>query len=245
MRLLAGDIAVPLPSGYNNLISLVRQLVKVVSEDTKIFIVLKPCVVTARIKGFKRNLVVGPGTLIVRNYNEYLDIPGSFKLVEDSWGDLKIFNPMVVIEGSEGELLDMIKEMGLKRVSKCMSCCRIYGQDVVIDLNEYDNKILPSSNHLVILSEIQGSKLIKMDGNIRYFFRDHPVIHGLEMQEKFISVDVADITNLRKLNVLGKPLLFIDDYPILLEIPYNRSLIFTAKHEDLKELMLKAIIYVC
>ncbi len=225
----------------------------------KVFFTLKPTVITTIVKDVKRQLVIPPSSLILTNpYSDELksllstwtkSITSVLVIAEDVWVEAKpiVISNHVNVNGTCNTLEAILKKLNIKLIKEidhdgsCLLICSNSSIDLLTYLSKEINK-----RHIAFLTGIKGIDLTRIRGQLHSLWRHHPIFYGLDLWGKELDVEVAVIGNIEKLRLLSKPLLFIDGTPILLELPFNNSIIFTVSPEVLDEvLLLKTLLYVC
>ncbi|HDJ51231.1 MAG TPA: hypothetical protein ENF25_03420 [Thermoprotei archaeon] len=84
-----------------------------------------------------------------------------------------------------------------------------------------------------------------MEGELKHFWSSHPVLTGIEDRDELCVEEAGDITTVRKIKMLSKPLLFLGEDVLMAEYPYNNSIVFAGYDEELREFLVRVLLYVC
>jgi len=222
-----------------------------------IYFVLRPSVITVDLKGMKRLITIPPAAIIVDNsipvnIEKFMDLALKygikvFRLSEDSWIEVKnilMSNEICVL--GYGKINEVVQELNLKSLhNTCIgkaSTCLIIDERANIYLKEYVK--LLNYKHIAILTSLKDIELRDAEGEILSLWRHHPVLYDLDVWGKKIHVKIAVADNVKEIVLLSKPLAFLNNEVLILEISYNNSILFTATL-PFKALLIKALLYVC
>ncbi len=247
MRLEEGYFA-NLVGQYSRFDNEVRIVMDALRSNGKSYVIMKPSVVPVDINGVTRHVTLPPLTLITP---KPLDTAYRYyRITEECWVDGKPLpsSPIDVMgAGTLRDLLDPIIQLINKRVTSVRgSKCLIVDVNSEITWNDYFGNVL-HTKHIVLLPGLTNVVTEPVKGLVWHLWRVHPVLYGLKHPNTtFEAKIVRDVPE--KLMVLSKPLVFLDDYVLVSEIPYNGSIIMTGLINDeeiLRILALRSLLYVC
>lgn len=222
------------------------------SDEAHTYINLRATNIPVRLRGVKRLIAVPPLAAFIRRSDwsclSNLDhLSMSYEVSEDVWVECKELPRSINVFG-DGFLRELLSKLHLDvNVCEDVGVCGKSANCLVISCtgcmegNEYEGVFL-SLRHLIDMNSIKGLSISEVDGYMRFYQRDHPLLYGLNFS-KFRG-ELIDVSKLRRLALISKPLVFINSNPLVLEIPYN-SLAFLTSFKNLSSLILRAIIYVC
>jgi len=232
-------------SRFSNEIRVVMDALRLSDES---YIIMKPSVVPADISGVTRYIVLPPLTLITPKplssaYRYY-------RIMEECWVDGKPLlssHPDIVGAGILKDLLNPLVQLINKRVTHVRSNkCLIIDVNSLITWDDYFGKVF-HTKHIALISGLSGVVTEPVKGLAWHLWRVHPILYGLKYPN--ISLEAKIVRDVpEKLMVLSKPLVFLDDYVLVSEIPYNGSIImagFINNEEIMGILALRALLYVC
>jgi len=217
---------------------LVRTLVRC-GEVRGVTFLTKPSPVAVQgPRGRVVEVVVPPASLAAdRGVFERCGIAFDYVVVEDSWveGGFVPVPEDVAVEG--GCLLaEHVTEVfgGSFSGGRCRVLCRVSeGQLIRYLLNPL----------VVDLRGLEGVVLAKYSGRVEVLWSSHPVLYGVELGE-LVDLELARIEGTR-LGHYVKPLAFLGEEPLVLEVPYSSSILFAGYADNMKELAVRSVIYTC
>jgi len=237
-----------------------RDLLRLTNYQVRhIYFVLKPSVVSANLRGVKRLVAIPPSAIIIdesiltnTDGKEITELAlkygiKTFKLSEDSWVEAKnsLTTNEICIMG-HGKISEVVRELNLKSShDTCIdeaSTCLVIDEGASIYLEEY--KKLVNYKHVAILTGLRNVRLRDVEGTISSLWRHHPLLYDLNIWNVKVYIKVADVSNMREIMLLSKPLVFLDDNVLVMEVSYNNSVLFTSSL-PFKTLLIKALFYVC
>ncbi len=204
-------------------------------------IIIKPSVIPVLIRGKIRQVVAPPLSLVTASDALVANYLRGFEVAEDCWVDGKALpnlNNVYVLDSSLTTSLSLPPHP--QQVSPA---CFIIGDKVSID--EYVANYL-NYRHIAVLPRMKEAEVREVSGRINYLWSYHPVLYGVKRGIELRVNAIASIP--RKVDVLSKPLLHIDNEVMIAELPFNNSIIFTAfdlNNELVTELIMRSLIYVC
>lgn len=211
----------------------------------KSFFVLKPSVIPIKQDDILRYVAI-PQLSIITPEPLRARSP-DYILAEDTWIEAKaILESGIIKVYGNGPLSSMIRNLGIKDDYHDQRKCVIIDEHSGITTQQYLDEFL-NTKHVAILSGLENIAKIDLEGELIYYWSTHPLLAGLSylMSKKLKIRGMAKTDKLRKLQVLAKPLIFIDEYPIMAEITYNNSVVFTGYEASLEELLIRSLIYTC
>ncbi|GEM_PF-2082277 len=233
-------------SRFNNEVRIVMDALKFSDES---YVIMRPSVVPLDINGVTRHVTLPPLTLITpkpldATYRYY-------RITEECWVDGKILlgsRPDVIGAGALKDLLNPIIQLVNKRVTSVRgNKCLVVDINSEITWDDYFSKVF-HTKHIALLPGLTGIVTESVEGLAWHLWRVHPMLYGLKHPSTPLEAEIVrDVP--KKLMVLSKPLIFLDDYVLISEIPYNGSIIMTGlinnNNELMKTLALRALLYVC
>lgn len=247
MKLKEGYFA-NLVGQYSRFDSEVRIVMDALRLSGESYVIMKPSVVPLDINGVTRHVTLPPLTLITPKpldsaYRYY-------RITEECWVDGKFLlssRPDVIGAGTLKDLLDPIIQLINKRVTSVRgNKCFVVDVNSEITWDDYFGKVF-HTKHIVLLPGLAGVVTESVKGLAWHLWRVHPVLYGLKYPNTALEAEIVrDVPE--KLMVLSKPLLFLDDYVLISEIPYNGSIVMTGlinEEEIMGVLVLRALLYVC
>ncbi len=248
-----------LGSRLGDYLTLLRRIIK--SDAFKnIIIILKPSVVPVVLRGNrgseKRFFVFPPFSFIIEPHEEFdviesivnvvtSSVPKNmlrcFEVAEEVWVEGKYLlatgSRDVKCMGS-GPLVKLAQELGLTCGSKSV----VVIADELSSINDYEEKVL-IRKHVVNALGLGDVIFEEVSGRPYYYWSTHPLLYGLTDVPN-IKIKLVPLKVFRKLSLLSKPLLFIDEKPLVVELSYNSSIVFLGFNDYLMEIALRAILYV-
>ena len=237
-----------------------RDLLKLINYKVQhMYFVLKPSVVSVNLRGVRRLVTIPPSAIIIdesiltsTDDNEITDLALKygikiFKLSEDSWVEVKnsLTTNEICIMG-HGKISELVQELDLKSShDTCIneaSTCLVIDEGANIHLEEY--KRLLNYKHVAILTGLRNIGLRDVEGIISSLWRHHPLLYDLNIWNVKVHIKVADVSNIKEIKLLSKPLVFLDNNVLVMEVSYNNSVLFTSSL-PFKTLLIKALFYVC
>ncbi len=242
MNIPAGSNVYIVDSIENNL-GIIKEVLS--RQRRSSYLVLKPSLIPIKQDGILRYVAIPQLSIITL---EPLSIRSpNYILAEDSWIEVKAFpeSDAIRVHGN-GPLSDIIRDLDLINDNYGQRKCVVIDENSDITTQQYLSEFL-NTKHIAILSGLKDIEKTDLDGEITYYWSTHPLLTGLShlMNKRLKIKGIAKIGELRKLQVLAKPLMFIDDYPIMAEITYNNSVIFTGYEDSLRELLIRSLFYTC
>jgi len=260
MKITAGSFICELTHGGKlvDYIPLLRNLIRVAPEAV---LVLKPSVVPVLLKRNgnvdKKAVVFPPFSLVLSQfresdvYEQLVDIAlgralRCFEVADDAWVEGKQL--ILASEGSvkclgRGPLVKLANELGL--------ICSDKSSNMVIDeLDDVDDyeRLLLVRRHVMNATGIKSISMAinEVEGTLKYYWSSHPLLYGLHdiLTSEKVKIRVVPVKIFKKLNLLGRPLIFINDLPLVMEVTYNNSIVFLGFSNDLIEIALRALLYV-
>ncbi len=224
-------------------------------------------VVTIDVKGIKRLVVIPPSSIVIRSndHEDELDEILStlqlglnakiLKLREDSWIDCKyLLNNGVNINlniskvrGEFNEVIDFINYVNTLLGDKA---CELLGSSCISRFSEYvtDYLLKPHVLAPIDLTNYGGNELdYSPCKDVFPLWVSHPVIYGINFPtviDHWGGCVVYHVPKNDKFYLLSKPLVLANDSPAILEIPYNKSLVFLSNLIS-PNILLKSILYTC
>ncbi len=231
-------------SRFDNEVRIVMDALRLSGES---YVIMKPSVVPLDINGVTRHITLPPLTLITP---KPLDTAYRYyRITEECWVDGKFLlssRPDVIGAGTLKDLLDPIIQLINKRVTSVRgNKCLVVDINSEITWDDYFSKVF-HTKHIVLLPGLTGVATESVKGLAWHLWRVHPMLYGLKYPNTTLEAEIVhDVPE--KLMVLSKPLVFLDDYVLISEIPYNGSIIMTGLINDeiMKILALRALLYVC
>lgn len=248
-----------LKNRLSDYLSLVKSIIESNASENTILI-LKPSIVPVMLKGNrysgKKFLVFPPLSFIIELREDFSKGVGiadvitnsisesmlrCFEIAEDVWIEGKYLlaagSRNVECLGS-GPLVKLAQELGLT----CSSKSSVIIADELSSISDYEKKIL-GRKHVINALGLRDVVVEEVTGRPYYYWGTHPLLYGLtDMSE--VKVKLIPLKVFKKLSLLGKPLLFIDGRPLVVELSYNNSIVFLGFNEYLTEVALRAILYV-
>jgi len=205
------------------------------------YLSLKPSVVT--VEGPSGRIHVAVPQLSIITSEKLAGRDPDFVLAADAWIEAKklVESSSVRIMGN-GPLMEAVNALGLPTEGGGRECLLI-DADAGIGLEEYLR--LLNAKHVCILSGIMDVDKKVMEGELKHFWSSHPVLTGIESREELRVEGAGDITSVRKIKMLSKPLLFLGEDVLMAEYPYNNSIVFAGFGEELREFLVRVLLYVC
>ncbi|MCD6428474.1 MAG: hypothetical protein J7L12_02525 [Desulfurococcales archaeon] len=164
-----------------------------------------------------------------------------FEVAEDVWIEGKYLlatgSRNVECLGS-GPLVKLAQELGLT----CSGESSVIIADELSSISNYEEKIL-GRRHVVNALGLRDAVVEEVTGRPYYYWSTHPLLYGLTDALE-VKVKLVPLRIFKKLSLLGKPLLFIDGRPLIVELSYNNSIVFLGFNDCLTEIALRAILYV-
>ena len=233
--------------GYVNLI---RSLL-LADTAGRIALILKPSVVPVVFRGNRRDnkksVVFPPFSFIeedqgatVLSDNSYRERLRCFNVAEDVWAEAKKLlstGDLAVQCIGSGPLIRLTNELGLI----CRDDSSVNIVDGPLAISDYEGRFL-NRKHVANVAGFKDVELKKVTGGLRYYWRTHPLLYGLPSNN--LEMKIAPLSRFKKLSVIGKPLLYIEDMPLIIELPHNNSIVFLGFNEYLVEYALRSILYV-
>lgn len=247
MKLKEGYFA-NLVGQYSRFDDEVRIVMDALRLSDESYVIMKPSVVPLDINGVTRHVTLPPLTLITP---KPLDTAYRYyRITEECWVDGKFLlssRPDVIGAGTLKDLLDPIIQLINKRVTSVGgSKCLIVDVNSEITWDDYFSKVF-HTKHIILLPGLTGVATESVKGLAWHLWRVHPVLYGLKYPNITLEAEIVrDVPE--KIMVLSKPLVFLDDYVLISEIPYNGSIIMTGlinNEEIMRVLALRALLYVC
>ena len=217
----------------------------------RVALILKPSVVPVVLRGNKRSnkkfIVFPPFSFIEEDQgasvlydNTCRERLRCFNVAEDVWVEgkklLTTGERAVRCIGS-GPLIRLANELGLT----CRDDFSVNIVDGSLAISDYEGRLL-NRRHVANAAGFKDVELKKVTGRLRYYWRTHPLLYGLPSSN--LEIKIAPLSQFKKLSVIGKPLLYIEDMPLIIELPHNNSIIFLGFNEYLVEYALRSILYV-
>jgi len=221
-------------------LNIVRELFKCGGTNGAIFIT-KPSVVPVWLGRKKTyHIVVPPSSLALDpEICESCNIEqADYEVSEDTWIDGKPVPETGSISktGSQCLLIESLERVlgDLSEGGRCYVSCEGRVSEIVKTL----------FNPLVSdLSTLSDADIVSAEGFISPRWPSHPVLYGLNFNSKI----VLTIANTEKtvLKYYVKPLAYLNEYAILFEVPYSKSILFAGYSSELLEVAVRAILYSC
>ena len=217
---------------------LVRTLVRC-GEVGGVAFLTKPSPVAIQGPGSKVVEVAVPPVSLAADLGvfERCGIEFDYVVAEDSWveGGFVPVPEDVAVEG--GCLLaQYVREIfgGSSSGGRCRVLCRATEEQLIRHL----------LNPLVVdLRGLEGVVVTKCSGRVRVLWSSHPVLYGVEIGE-LVDLELARVGS-TKLEHYVKPLAFVEEEPLVLEVPYSSSILFAGYADSMKELAVRSVIYTC
>ncbi len=252
MRFLDGSkVLIPRNYDLSTLIKLVGYAIKLSkSSGIHAYLSLSTSLATVLIKGVRRSLAIPPLSFIFSSYD--LDLSGlsdlalEYVIADTSWIDCKeIPKSVKVLSDTE---LNVLYDLGLD-VIKCLNAdeliagpsCGILSCSGCLSIEELDDVVL---RHKLVadLTSVKGAEGRPTKGYLRALFRNHLITYNLP--SIMFDGTLLSFNKLRKVSLLGKPLVFVDSRELLLELP-SRSIVINCRLEGLPYLLLRSLLYTC
>jgi len=221
-----------------SLAELLRTLVRCGEAEGVAFLTKPSPVAVYGSRGKVVEVVVPPTSLAAdREVFERCGIEFDYVVAEDLWveGGLIPVPEDVAVEG--GCLLaEHVKEVfkGCSSGGRCRVLCRATEEQLIRCL----------LNPLVVdLRGLEGVVLAKCSGRVKVLWPSHPVLYGVELGE-LVNLELARVEDTR-LGHYVKPLAFVEEEPLVLEVPYSSSILFAGYADSMKELAVRSVIYTC
>jgi len=220
------------------LAELVRTLVRC-GEVRGVAFLTKPSPVAVRgPRGRVVEVVVPPASLAADpGVFERCGIGFDYVVAEDSWveGGFAPVPEDVAVEG--GCLLaEHVGEVfgGSSSGGRCRVLCRVSEEQLIRYL----------LNPLVVdLRGLEGAVVVRCSGRVEVLWPSHPVLYGVELGE-LVDLELARVESTR-LGHYVKPLTFLGEEPLVLEVPYSSSILFAGYADNMEELAVRSVIYTC
>ena len=185
-------------------------------------------------------------SFIADAYKNYSDSVRFFEVVEDFWGDVKdLIASRCLSAVGHGLLKELLEQLSLELTySEGSRCCLIIDKDAGLSINKYEGEVI-NNPHVACIANALNTTLKHVRGKVRFYWSNHPLLYGLGIGGKYLEIHVGELNALRRLKVLGKPIVFIGGEPLVLELPYNRSIVFLGLDRVISEMALRSLFYTC
>ena len=137
-----------------------------------------------------------------------------------------------------GPIAELVRRLGLT----CNDGSSVVIVDEYSTVNDYEEKLL-NRKHIVNALGLSDTVVSEITGRLNYFWSTHPLLYGLPNNLE-IKVKLVTLSQFRKVSLIGRPLLFIEEEPLIIELTHNNSVVFLGFNDYLMELVLRAILYV-
>ncbi|MGC8974599.1 MAG: hypothetical protein ACP5KB_00185 [Thermoprotei archaeon] len=221
-------------------------------EWVETYVLLKPLVAQVKIKNL--TLRLGIPTASILTEEPLTSREPDLILDEDAWVDAKkLIESKVAFSGDFMiKKFPFLEKLRDKENSTRLSECNVLDLENSVELSEYLGKLI-NTKHILLTHSLKETKVEIKRGVLKGFWTSHFILSGLEISSKELSLgSYLEINNIPKLRILLKPLLTIDEHPILGELPLNKSLVINypqiidKNFEDLfSEILLRSLIYTC
>ncbi len=257
-------VEIRLPSGsYVYLIGKFSEDLHVLSELIKhsetTYILLKPTVALVKRKGFSSVRIALPQLSILSEEPLPFRDP-DYVLAEDVWCDVKkVIESQSILFVGNGRLrmllepsLPQFKVFEDTSVPAGLRRCVVIDESCNLSLKTYLENFL-TEKHLVLLPSLNDVKLRSCRGLLKSLWFSHPILSGLTLPNSEVEFHkLADLNDIRKLKILTKPLITVDDEVFIGELSFNKSIVINGILDErsninnlVNEVLIRAFIYVC
>ncbi len=210
-------------------------------EGGEAVFITKPSVVPVRLHcGRVLRLTVPPSSIAVSP-----EVPDSchtgradYQVAEEVWVDGKRIPETgdVARRGAGCLLVESLEGVfgSLGESGKCYVSCGGSTRELVESL------LNPLVCDLSTLSDVDR---VEAEGSISTLWPSHPVLYGLTPGSR-VRLAIADVGR-TVLGYYAKPLAYLDGLPLLYEVPYSSSVLFSGYSTELLEIAVRAVLYAC
>lgn len=216
------------------------------------YVLLKPLVAQVKVKNL--TLRLGIPTASILTEEPLTSRESDLILDEDAWVDAKkLIESKVVFSGDFMiKKFSFLEKLRGKGNSTGLNECNVLDLENSVGLGEYLGKLI-NTRHILLTHSLKESEAKIKKGVLKSFWTSHFILSGLEMPSKELSLGgYLEIGSVPKLKILLKPLLTINEYPILGELPLSRSLVINYSQvidknfeKFFSEILLRSLIYTC
>jgi len=242
-----------LPLRVNDAIGYFSKLLNILEAGYEVFLLQKPTSIPVYIRGSKSKLAFGPNAMIIHkeSFNEIYEVLKSylrhyFKVCEDAWVDTVLITKDVNICGEESkDLVGVLGQWGFNITERdsCFLCVK------GCEIDERKFKELLNSRAVIFSTSLSLEHEVRnVKGQCYFDYVNHPLIYGVNLGESKFKVTLMTGKLANIIDLLAFPLIYLDDYVLVYEIPYNRSILINFIYEGLnvhKYLLISALIYSC
>ncbi len=239
MRVEAGYSGYVLGSALHNK-NVIREAL--MRFPTEALLVLHPFTGLAKINGIKIQAAFPQFTILTP---QPLSTTPHFTLEESVWVEAKPLpqpNSILILGDIPSEVAEAIEPTLATKPVKPK--CVFLGLRSHVRINEYTLKYL-NTPHIAILSEMRGVHNIRAEGEVVYLWVTHPLLTRLDLMKKSLKINLADIESLKRISLLMKPLIYVQDVVLVGELLHNNSVVLGGYLPELNELLIRGLLYVC
>lgn len=236
-------------------ITFIKEILNILNKGIDIYILHKPSAIYILLKGIKTRIALGPLTIVFKvKEKDFVEsklkqyFKNIFKIGDNIWVDVLKPQPEIGFITENKDLINMLLNIGFKS-SGDSKCLLIEKEDFVNDkeLKEilYKRFTLFTKSLVAVKKEV-----IDVKGNLTYYYVNHPLFYGTNIFNTFLRAKILILTGNvpRKLNLISLPIAFINSYPLIYEVQYNKSIILNFIYEPndlMKYLIISSCLYTC
>jgi len=242
-----------LPFTVDDAIGYFSELLNILEAGYEVFLLQKPASIPVYIKDSKSKLAFGPNAIIIHEeaFDEIYEVLKGylrhyFKVCEDVWVDTALITKDVNIcgEGSK-DLVSVLGQWGFNITDRgdCFLCVEGCEVDEGKFKELLNRRVVIFSTSLSLEHEVRNVK-----GQCYFDYVNHPLIYGVNLGESEFKVTLMTGKLANMIDLLAFPLIYLDDYVLMYEIPYNRSILINFVYEGFnvhKYLLISALMYSC